>query len=155
MHRRLKRNEIAMERNEIALRAGFALDRLVPAPNRDKTIARMFGVSVRMAVYLRAGQHWTMDHLARASATLGTAFDTLLWQPEADIEGARAEMTADEAWLVERVVERVREDARVQGALLAMGSAGQMGGPRETTGGVVSSDEAEADPVVSDARGRR
>ena len=62
-------------------RAGIALDRLVAGPHRDKTVARLFGVSVRMAKYLRAGQHWTADRLTQASAMLGAAFDAALYTP--------------------------------------------------------------------------
>jgi hypothetical protein len=71
-------------RNVIAVRAGAALDRLYPGPHRDKLIARDFGVSVRMAQYLRTGQHWTIDHLAQASALLGAAFDRALYSPAQD-----------------------------------------------------------------------
>jgi hypothetical protein len=61
-------------------RAALALDRCVTGPNRDKTVARLFGVSVRMARYLRCGQHWTADRLSQASAALST-FDQYISAP--------------------------------------------------------------------------
>lgn len=64
---------------DFGLRAGSALDQLIPAPHRDKTVARMLNVSVRMAKYLRAGQFWTADRLTQASAVLGAAFDAALY----------------------------------------------------------------------------
>lgn len=78
MSRAHKRNDIAMNGNTFALRAGSALDRLVSGPHRDKTIARMFGVSPRMAQYLRAGLHWTIERLDQASRQLGADFDRIL-----------------------------------------------------------------------------
>ena len=66
---------------DFGLRAGSALDRLVPGPHRDKSIARLFGISVRMAKYLRAGEHWTADRLSQASAVLGVAFVAALYYP--------------------------------------------------------------------------
>lgn len=62
-------------------RAAMALDALIPAPHRDKTIARLFGISPRMAKYLRRGQFWTTDRLTQASAALGAAFDAALYSP--------------------------------------------------------------------------
>lgn len=59
-------------------RAAVALDQLLPGEHRDKIVARMFNVSLRMAKYLRAGQHWTADRLSQASALLGAAFDAAL-----------------------------------------------------------------------------
>jgi hypothetical protein len=70
-------------RNVIAQRAGAALDGSYSGPHRDKRIARDFGVSVRMAQYLRAGQHWTTERLAQASALFGAAFDGALFSPSA------------------------------------------------------------------------
>lgn len=68
-------------RNVIAQRAGAALDGCYAGPHRDKRIARDLGVSVRMAQHLRAGQHWTIDRLAQASALIGAAFDRALYVP--------------------------------------------------------------------------
>jgi hypothetical protein len=62
-------------------RAGMALDRLVPGPHRDKAVARLLGVSVRMAKYLRAGQHWTTDRLSQAGAVI-EGFDAFIGSPE-------------------------------------------------------------------------
>src|SRR5688572_9462555 len=56
-------------------RAAMALERCIPGPNRDKAIARLFGVSDRMARYLRCGQHWTAERLGQASQALGARFD--------------------------------------------------------------------------------
>lgn len=71
-----KRKDIAHQRNgdrmtaDYGQRAALALDRCIPGPNRDKAVARLFGVSVRMAQYLRRGQHWTTERLTQASAAL-------------------------------------------------------------------------------------
>jgi hypothetical protein len=75
-----KRSSLAIERNIFARNAGAALELLVNGPHRDKLIARMFGVSIRMAQYLRAGKCWTVDRLSTASAVLGEEFDRLLMQ---------------------------------------------------------------------------
>src|SRR5678815_1149880 len=56
-------------------------DSLVPGPHRDKSVARLFGVSVRQAKYLRIGRYWTVDRLTQASAVLGAAFDAALYSP--------------------------------------------------------------------------
>lgn len=61
---------------------GRALDTLFPGPNRDKRIARKFGVSVRMAKYLRTGNHWTVRRLAQAADLFGDAWDAALSKPE-------------------------------------------------------------------------
>lgn len=66
---------------DYGVRAGVALDRLVPGPHRDKRIARMFGVSPRMARHLRCGQHWTIDRLSQASAMI-QGFDSFIASPE-------------------------------------------------------------------------
>src|SRR5690348_9995631 len=73
-----ERHGIAKMRNVIAERAALALDRCYPGAHRDKRIARDFSVSVRMAQHLRAGEHWTLDRLAQASAIFGAAFDAAL-----------------------------------------------------------------------------
>lgn len=61
-------------------RAALALDRCVPGPNRDKAVARLFGVSVRMAQYLRRGQFWTAERLTQASAAM-QEFDQYIAAP--------------------------------------------------------------------------
>jgi hypothetical protein len=67
-----------MDGSVFGKRAGLALDALIPEKNRDKVIARMFGVTTRMARYLRAGQCWTVERLSLASTILGTEFNELL-----------------------------------------------------------------------------
>lgn len=61
-------------------RAALALDRCIPGPNRDKAVARLFGVSVRRAQYLRRGQFWTAERLSQASAAL-ERFDQYISSP--------------------------------------------------------------------------
>jgi hypothetical protein len=61
-------------------RAAMALERCIPGPNRDKAIARLFGVSDRMARYLRCGQHWTAERLTQASKAI-TDFDEYISAP--------------------------------------------------------------------------
>lgn len=61
-------------------RAAIALDRCIPGPYRDKQVARLFGVSVRFAKMLRAGQHWTAERLTQASQAL-KGFDEYLASP--------------------------------------------------------------------------
>jgi hypothetical protein len=81
----LKGNAFAYRGNDFAGNAGFALDFLVAQriaeQNRDKAVARMFGVSLRMAKYLREGKHWTVNRLSTASALLGRDFDVLVIVP--------------------------------------------------------------------------
>lgn len=67
--------------SDYGVRAGSALNRLVPGPNRDKAIARLFDVSDRMARYLRAGQFWTVDRLNIASQRIA-GFDAYLASPD-------------------------------------------------------------------------
>ena len=77
--------DFAYAGNDFAGNAGFALDFLVAQRiaerHRDKAIARMFGVSLRMGKYLREGKHWTVDRLMMASALLGRDFDVLVIAP--------------------------------------------------------------------------
>ena len=61
-------------------RAAYALDRCVPGPHRDKKVAGIFGVSVRMAKYLRQGHFWTTDRLTQASRALQN-FDAYIASP--------------------------------------------------------------------------
>lgn len=76
-------------------RAALALDRCVTGPNRDKAVARLFGVSVRMARYLRCGQHWTAERLTQASAAL-QGFDQYIATPNihARLDALEAELAA-------------------------------------------------------------
>lgn len=65
-------------------RAAAALDQLLPGPHRDKAVARLFNVSVRMAQYLRSGRFWTAERLSQASRALGVDFDVRIAAPSAD-----------------------------------------------------------------------
>jgi hypothetical protein len=81
-----KRNDVAEARKgpmsyDFAQRAALALNSLVPGPHRDKSIARIFDCSVRLAQYLRAGQHWTIDRLNIASQRI-IGFDAYLASPD-------------------------------------------------------------------------
>lgn len=67
--------------SDYGARAAFAVDTLVPGPNRDKKVARLFSISVRMAQLLRAGRFWTTERLSQASRLLGSDFDALLADP--------------------------------------------------------------------------
>jgi len=62
-------------------RAAIALDRCITGPHRDKEVARLFGVSVRFAKYLRAGQHWTAERFSQASEKI-KGFDAYIASPE-------------------------------------------------------------------------
>jgi hypothetical protein len=64
----------------LASRAGAALDAMIPDSNRDKIIARLFGVSVRMAQYLRCGKCWTVERLSTATEILGEEFTNRVWE---------------------------------------------------------------------------
>lgn len=66
---------------DYGIRAARALDLSVPGPNRDKLIARAMNISTRTVQYLRSGQHWTTDHLNRASTAFKN-FDAYLASPE-------------------------------------------------------------------------
>lgn len=88
-------NHMTICGNEIATRAGRALDQLVPGPNRDKLIATAFEVSPRFARYLRAGCGWTVERLEQASRLFGVDFDLLLYTPTAAEH--RAELMALQA----------------------------------------------------------
>jgi hypothetical protein len=84
-----KGNDVAQEGSaamsaDYGQRAATALDQLIPGPHRDKAVARLFGVSVRFAKYLRAGRHWTTGRLAQASVAFGGAFDAALYTPASD-----------------------------------------------------------------------
>jgi ubiquinone biosynthesis protein UbiJ len=98
-------------------RAATALDLLITGPHRDKTVARLFGVSVRMAKYLRAGQYWTSERLTQASGVLGAAFDAALISPSSSAQHY-AEM-ADIADRLARLEARFEEVARREDAGLA------------------------------------
>lgn len=76
-------------------RAALALDRCVPGPNRDKAVARLFGVSVRMAQYLRRGQFWTAERLTQASTAL-QGFDQYISAPNIHqrLDALEAELSA-------------------------------------------------------------
>ena len=86
---------------DYGVRAGMALNHLVRGPHRDKAVARLLGVSVRMAKYLRAGQFWTTARLSQAGRLID-GFDAYLASPEWVL--ARLDELAVE-------VERLREAA--------------------------------------------
>jgi hypothetical protein len=95
-----ERKDIAHQRNgdrmtaDYGQRAALALDRCVPGPNKDKAVARLLNVSVRMAQYLRRGQHWTAGRLTQASATL-RGFDQYISAPNIHqrLDAMEAELT--------------------------------------------------------------
>jgi hypothetical protein len=64
----LIRNDFSEKRNELAADAGLALERLFAGPHRDKRIAQAFGITVRMAQYLRQGKHWTHERFLQLAA---------------------------------------------------------------------------------------
>lgn len=68
--------------DDYGYRAAMALDRLIPAVHRDKTVARQFGVSVSTAKHLRGGRRWTVKRFNKAREIFGTLFDTAM-TPEA------------------------------------------------------------------------
>lgn len=104
--------------SDYGVRAAMALNQLLPGEHRDKTVARMFNVSVRMAKYLRTGQHWTIDRLSQASAVLGASFDVLL-SPSTDAQHY-AEM-ADIQEIAERLA---RLEERVDAGMVGTPAAG-------------------------------
>lgn len=114
--RKAKRKDIAAV-TDYGARAAAALDELLPGAHRDKTVARMFNCSVRMAQYLRAGQHWTAGRLSQASAVLGVAFDAALYSPTSSAEHY-AEM-ADITHRLARLEARIAEVDRGGNAGLA------------------------------------
>lgn len=65
---------------DYGVRAADAINHLVPGPNRDKAVARIFRCSVRMARYLRSGQFWSIDRLNQASAKV-PGFDEHIANP--------------------------------------------------------------------------
>src|SRR5215469_678637 len=73
------RSDTAFNAVSLAQKAGDALDQLIPDQNRDKHVARIFGVSVRMAQYLRCGKCWTVERLSVACAVFGDEFAKLVW----------------------------------------------------------------------------
>lgn len=86
---------------DYGIRAARAVTLLVPSRHRDKMLQRAFDCSLRMAKYLAAGQHWTLDRLSQASAIWGAAFDALLLGDPDDYEisalRARLEDRVDDA----------------------------------------------------------
>jgi hypothetical protein len=106
--------DFAYAGNDFAGNAGFALDFLVAQriaeQHRDKAVARMFGVSLRMAKYLRQGKHWTVDRLRMASALLGRDFDVLVIVPLSS--GIEPEEIHDRIDAVENQIEREIEQLR-------------------------------------------
>lgn len=64
--------------SDYGARAAAALNEFLPGQHRDKTVARLFGVSLRLAQYLRAGQCWTTERFTQASKAFGVDFDLRL-----------------------------------------------------------------------------
>lgn len=119
-------------------RAAIALDELIPSQHRDKTVARLFDVSVRFAKYLRRGQYWTIDRLDQASRLI-EHFDEFVASPE-KMRGIRMEMDELDKRLAKLEQERKAEDARGF-ALQAMGTSGVVPTPGAASGGVVRETE--------------
>lgn len=65
-------------------RAASALNAVLPARHRAKTVAQLFDCSVRFAKYLLVGDHWTGRRLTQASDVLGAAFDAAFSLPESN-----------------------------------------------------------------------
>lgn len=102
-----KGKHIAQEGNmssDYGQRAGLAINFLVPGPHRDKKIAGIFGVSVRLAKYLRAGRCWTVERLNQASQRISD-FDAYLASPDF---GSRIDT-------LERQLAELRDDIRRTG----------------------------------------
>lgn len=59
--------------SDYGIRAATALHLIYPGRHRPKAVARALDVSLRMAKYLCAGRHWTVDRLSQAGRTIGTA----------------------------------------------------------------------------------
>ena len=97
--------ELAVNGNEqpthYGLRAGYALERCVPGPNRNKKIETIFNCSPRMARYLRAGLYWSIERLNIASTKI-KKFDAYLASPD-------FQTRFDE---LERELAELREDIR-------------------------------------------
>jgi hypothetical protein len=114
----MKGSAFAYQGNDFAQNAAYALNLLVgeriAARNRDKAVARMFGVSLRMAKYLREGKHWTVDRLTLASALLGRDFDILVivqLRCGIDTEGIHDRIDAVETQ-IEQEIEVLRGEVR-------------------------------------------
>lgn len=122
-------------------RAAEALNRVLPPQNRDKKVATLFGVSLRMAQYLRVGQRWTIDRLNQASAELGLAFDAAFYSPMSttDFHDELREIAERLARLEERA------NAGMVGGLDA-GLAPVASAAARPLGGMVANDPREEKP---------
>ena len=109
-------------------RAAIALDLLVPGPHRDKAVARMFGVSVRTAKYLRTGKRWTVDRMTQARERLGEAFDTALTGAQMRAETENIEQR------IARLEAKLEALARRHDAQLAPHETGEPGAPGRSGG---------------------
>ena len=128
---------------DYGVRAAVALDRVLPGPHRDKTVARLFNVSVRTAQYLRGGKYWTIARLSQASALLGVAFDAALCSPitSAEFEVETADFDARLSRVEARLAQMVRsEDTRL--APLAAPAIAAAGGSDHSGVGVVATGSA-------------
>lgn len=114
---------------DYGMRAAMALNDYLPGQHRDKIVARMFGVSLRMAKYLRKGHYWTLDRLSQASAELGAGFDLALAGKRPEI-GEIVERLArlEERFDAQLVNNAGQELAHEQGqSILAAGGEGAVG----------------------------
>ena len=88
----MKGSVFAFQGNDFARNAAFALDLLIAERiaerNRDKAVARMFGVSLRMAKYLREGKHWTWESTPMQLVKAEPADDQMAVAAFPDLAGA-------------------------------------------------------------------
>lgn len=139
-----KRRAVSLP-SDYGMRAALALDELIPPPHRDKAVQRLFDVSLRMAKYLRRGQHWTIERLTQASRVLD-GFDICVASPER-LHGLRMEMDELEKRLARLEQERLSENARGL-ALFAVAGAGKGAGRGAQHSRMVRPDASQAAPVA-------
>lgn len=65
-------------------RAAHALDLIFPGRHKNKRVARAFGISVRLAKYLRAGKRWHSERLAQAVELFGDAWEAAMSRRDSD-----------------------------------------------------------------------
>lgn len=122
-------------------RAGRALDAIFPGRNRNKLIAQAFGVSVRTAKYLRAGNSWTARRLAQAADLFGDAFDAAISKPGSDSDYKYDLDMRD----LDRRIARLEKDI---GNLVRL-VAPPLASPSGNTGDVGRRGHADCDPAPS------
>ena len=127
-------------------RAALAVTELIPAPHRGKAVQRLFDVSLRMAKYLLAGQHWTIDRLNQASKII-EGFDQFVASPE-QMRGMRMELDELERRLARLEEERVAENARGKALqMVDLGIAGEGAAESAADRGMVRENAQKADSV--------